>query len=314
MLLLPPLLHAAIENFYDIVIATVLPGPLGMTGAETFIITDHRALRYFCKRVSDPVMIGRMSHSLPLAAALHDYGLPFVIGPRRGAGGYFFMDGTALVALYPFVDALPSRDYQPGLLGAALAAIHGATPFLGVTLPHQGNASVYADFFKTGLPDFIDTPVQDETTRGKLRTLLVRHHAQLSRYIAVFHDLSMQTPTEYVATHGDAQGNVLLGADGTLHLIDWDEAELAPPERDLWFLSHLPGFMAGYTAVRTGFTPDPRRLVHAALKAWLEGLAIQATTILSGRGDAMTALHHLQDRRFNTERLAQMDAAIAALA
>ncbi|SBT41393.1 phosphotransferase enzyme family protein [Micromonospora narathiwatensis] len=78
-------------------------------------------------------------------------------------------------------------------------------------------------------------------------------------------------PAELVVCHGDPHlGNVLLGPAGEVWLIDWDDAVLAPRERDLMFVlgggpawafdSRLDeaAFRAGYGPMR----PDPVRLAY----------------------------------------------------
>ena len=43
-----------------------------------------------------------------------------------------------------------------------------------------------------------------------------------------------QQPREFVVCHADLHGaNVMVGADDTLAIVDWDELILAPKERDL---------------------------------------------------------------------------------
>lgn len=76
---------------------------------------------------------------------------------------------------------------------------------------------------------------------------------------------------DLVVCHGDPHlGNLLLGPDGQVWLIDWDDAVLAPRERDLMFvlggvLAFAPvtpaeqaAFFEGYGPVR----PDPVRLAY----------------------------------------------------
>jgi spectinomycin phosphotransferase len=54
----------------------------------------------------------------------------------------------------------------------------------------------------------------------------------------------------WVVTHGEPHSaNFVVGRDGGLHLIDWDTARLAPPERDLAALPvQEPAVLAAYLA------------------------------------------------------------------
>ncbi|MET8093662.1 phosphotransferase [Micromonospora sp. NPDC005220] len=68
-------------------------------------------------------------------------------------------------------------------------------------------------------------------------------------------------PGSGVVCHGDPHlGNLLLGADGQVWLIDWDDAVLAPPECDLMFV--LGGVLAF-----APITPDQQRAVLAGYGA-----------------------------------------------
>ena len=44
----------------------------------------------------------------------------------------------------------------------------------------------------------------------------------------------------FVITHGDAGGNMIKSKDG-YYIVDWDEAKLAPPERDAWNMLNYEG-------------------------------------------------------------------------
>ncbi|TDC47880.1 aminoglycoside phosphotransferase family protein [Jiangella ureilytica] len=89
--------------------------------------------------------------------------------------------------------------------------------------------------------------------------------------------------------HTDAHlGNVLLGDDGTVWLIDWDDATLAPPERDLMFVvGGLPGFapvgareLAWFAAGYGPVDPDPDRLAYYRTVRALADLTEFAVEIL----------------------------------
>lgn len=103
-------------------------------------------------------------------------------------------------------------------------------------------------------------------------------------------------PAELVVCHGDPHlGNVLLGPDGEVWLIDWDDAVLAPRERDLMFVlgggpvfafdSRLDeaAFLAGYGPVE----PDPVRLAyHLGVRALDDLWSWSAEAADAGRPEA----------------------------
>src|SRR5207237_3649755 len=62
---------------------------------------------------------------------------------------------------------------------------------------------------------------------------------------------------EMAITHGDWIFNLLQRPGGPLHLVDWDEMLLAPPERDAWYELYWPGYLEGYRRVRPGYEPKP---------------------------------------------------------
>ncbi|MCW3820321.1 phosphotransferase [Micromonospora sp. DR5-3] len=103
-------------------------------------------------------------------------------------------------------------------------------------------------------------------------------------------------PAELVVCHGDPHlGNLLLGPDGQVWLVDWDDAVLAPRERDLMFVlgggpAFAPegrvdeaAFRAGYGPVR----PDPVRLAyHLGVRALDDMWSWSADVADAGRAEA----------------------------
>ncbi|MDM7888508.1 aminoglycoside phosphotransferase family protein [Curtobacterium sp. RHCJP20] len=95
-----------------------------------------------------------------------------------------------------------------------------------------------------------------------------------------------------VPCHGDPHlGNVLVESDGSLRLVDWDEAVVGPREIDL----HLVEFSVLFTpatpeqlaAFRAGYGPvelDERRLVRYACIRALEDLTSTMTAALTSTG------------------------------
>lgn len=105
----------------------------------------------------------------------------------------------------------------------------------------------------------------------------------------------------YVICHADPHlGNLLLGKEGEVWLIDWDDVILAPRERDLMFViggvfghpSHeqLRWFFDGYGEVRV----DPARLAYYRCVRALEDVADFAAEVLNPEGDRASALEAVQ--------------------
>jgi spectinomycin phosphotransferase len=101
--------------------------------------------------------------------------------------------------------------------------------------------------------------------------------------------------TPGVVCHGDPHlGNVLIGGDAAVWLIDWDDAVLAPRERDLMFviagvLAFAPvspqeqsWFFDGYGDADI----DPARLAYYRCTRALEDLADPAAQVLDVHGCA----------------------------
>lgn len=101
------------------------------------------------------------------------------------------------------------------------------------------------------------------------------------------------TPGDPVPCHGDAHlGNVLVEGDGTLRLVDWDEAVVGPRELDLHLVvfpvlfepttsDQLDAFGRGYGPVEV----DEQRMVKYACIRALEDLTSTMRAAVSADGD-----------------------------
>jgi spectinomycin phosphotransferase len=181
--------------------------------------------------------------ALDTVIALAGAGLEFAVAPVPTT------DGRALarfgaehaIAVFPYVDGAagdfapetPARDRLA--LIDMLARLHNATPLARRTA-------------RVRRPDLAAQPVL-EAALGELsgpwyggpysepaRQLLTRQASRLGRALARFDELVREAARSGppVITHGEPHPGNILRAAGKLHLVDWDTAGLALPERDLW--------------------------------------------------------------------------------
>jgi spectinomycin phosphotransferase len=213
-------------------------------------------------------------------AHLHRHGVPNVLAPLvTGVGApYALVDGFTL-ALYPMLDV--SVGAEVGLspaqwrrLGATLRQIHGVplTPELTRLVGREAfrpfRRELVADLEARVATVASDDPVAEELAgfwraRQGVIGALVGQADALGRQLA-------RSTFPQVLCHADLHTwNVLVGDHRQLWLVDWDEAILAPKERDLMFVVGGIGhdlvrsadtecFFQGYGEA----TVDPRLLAY----------------------------------------------------
>jgi spectinomycin phosphotransferase len=226
---------------------------------------------------------GGTAAGLVVPARLAGRGVPGIVAPRRTRDGQVYAprDGRRL-SVVPWVsdERAPAGDLRPAHwrgYGAVLAATHAA-PITGdlAELPREDHthAAVGAATRRT---DRRLRAVDDRTADGWTRRVATRWRAAADDVASLLDQVDRLgaelrgRPADLVLCHGDPHlGNLLLGSDGRVWLIDWDDAVLAPRERDLMFVlgggpAFAPptgvdeaAFLAGYGPVR----PDPLRLAY----------------------------------------------------
>ncbi|MEU8391876.1 phosphotransferase [Micromonospora sp. NPDC048843] len=239
---------------------------------------------------------GGTSAGLVVTAYLAEQGVPGIAAPLRADDGRLSIDNDGRrLSVVPWVSdrrALdgPMTGAHWRAYGEVLAAVHEVpvTVELSRLLPAGGAAypsivtATRAMAARLRDPDPVDLadPLVMElagvwsAAADRLGVLIreVEHRAVDKR----------DRPGANVVCHGDPHlGNLLLGADGRVWLIDWDDAVLAPPECDLMFvlggvLAFAPITAEQQQAVLAGYgrtDVDPVRL------AWF--LAVRALDDLS---------------------------------
>ena len=267
-----------------------------------------------------------------LPGYLHDQGVRQVIAPlatRTGRRWASFAAGALIV--YPFVAG--SDGYAVDLsaahwaeLGAALRRLHT------LALPGELRALIPTEAFSprwrdkvSGFLDlatattFVD-PVAAEVAaflranRTAIQTL-VAHAARLAQRLCA------QTP-EFVLCHTDVHaGNLLIGADGVLYIVDWDAPLLAPKERDLMFPGGAQGFRGHSPAQEErlfyrGYGPAPidrRALAYYRCERIIEDIAVYCEQLLlstEGGADRAQSLYYLRSNFLPGGTISQAYAAL----
>ncbi|MFG3642803.1 phosphotransferase enzyme family protein [Micromonospora sp. NPDC047762] len=243
------------------------------------------------ERYAVKVSGGGTPAGLIVTAHLAERGVPGVAAQVRTCDGrlYAERDGHRL-SVVPWVSDLraldgPMSEAHWRAYGELLAAVHAVpvTDELERLLPGGGDAypSIVAATRDVAgrLRDQADS---GDPLVAELAAVWAANADRVSTLLRGVERLAVDRSGPAVVCHGDPHlGNLLLGADGQVWLIDWDDAVLAPPECDLMFvlggvLAFAPITAEQQQAVLAGYgrtDVDPLRL------AWF--LAVRALDDLS---------------------------------
>lgn len=213
-------------------------------------------------------------------AYLRRRGTPGILAPlpTRAGEPYLAVDRFGL-ALYPMLDARTGAEAglspaQWRALGTALAEVH-ATPPTPELLRLVGRET-FRPSRRELLPELeaaLTTADPADPVAGRLATSWRSHRAVIDKLVDQADRLGGELarfPAPAVLCHADLHTwNVLVDSTGHLWISDWDEAVLAPRERDLFFVvggighglvtpSTTASFLDGYGEV----TVDPALLAY----------------------------------------------------
>ena len=252
---------------------------------------------------------------LAVCAWLAEHGLRGVVAPLRTISGELSVVAAGLVvAAYPFIDGTLAgdahlTDAQWSAYGAIVSGVHRTS------LPSELEAALPVEQFQ---PEplarlaVLDTIVGDaarrthDVTARETVALWRAHRAEIealaTRTALLAGTLRARRPRDAgVLCHGDIHTyNVLIDRHAMLHVIDWDDLIIAPPERDLMFVLGSPiggsrseqdikSFLEGYGSQRI----DPQRLAYYHVEWALQdvvGYAADALSEASGSASRSVAL------------------------
>jgi spectinomycin phosphotransferase len=193
---------------------------------------------------------------LALAAHLFEHGIPEVIAPVRALNGRRSVDLDDLMLIaYPFVDGVPGiaaglTDLEWIAYGSFLRRLHDSEPppEIAAALPREDfvpkatNAIRKFDELFRGAPvsnraDSVHQSVEDLWRARSGDIAQLAEGADALGATLRERDLGAGDSPAVVVCHADVHThNVLVTPAGGLRVIDWDDAMLAPPERDLMFI------------------------------------------------------------------------------
>ncbi|MFJ5881952.1 class V lanthionine synthetase subunit LxmK [Kitasatospora cineracea] len=262
--------------------------------------------RVFVKRLGGrdvPQRLARMARFERVLARARQDGAPLgwdtpeLLGVRADPALVVFahLDGAE-----PLCDLAPDGELPADLaraLGRTLAEVHAlprpdddADP--DASYADASDAGPPAGPSRPGFLDFLDFLTEKTWQAASAAELelwaLLQHDAELAAALRTLLHGDAGTPVR-VPSHGDLRLDQFLRHDGRLHLTDWEEFRLAPPERDL---GSLTGEFV-HRAVRrlaTGLDEDPAlddpRAAHAAImrqgRLALEGIRPTVRAVLAG--------------------------------
>ncbi len=184
--------------------------------------------------------------TVALPDALYRAGLRPVIPPMRtGAGQLWAEFGGYRLVLYPFVEGVDGYQAEPtdrqwAEYGQALKTLH--TIHLPEELARQIPRETFSGHWREEVRRHQRAAVEHSFTdpaAARLAAFLVEKEAEISRMVTRAEELAalLQASTpEFVLCHADIHpGNLHLGADGELYIVDWDNPRFAPKELDLMF-------------------------------------------------------------------------------
>jgi spectinomycin phosphotransferase len=248
---------------------------------------------------------GGTTAAYEVTAYLTEAGVRGVPAPLRTGDGALWSerDGKRL-SLTPWIDGARAADTgltanQWTEYGALLAEVHAqeVPPRLQQLLPPLNPVNARMPALTRQLDHRLTTQPPTDAVEAELANTWLAHR------VAIMSLLEPRTPRpgRPVICHADPHlGNVLVAPD-QLHLIDWDDAVLAPIEQDLLFLLGGMGTLGPITpaeeaAFFTGYGPadlDQTRLTYYRAARALEEIALWADQAITGP-DREASLRYFQ--------------------
>ena len=185
--------------------------------------------------------------SVSLPRFLSGLGIPQIIPALETTSGRLWgkLDAYKTV-LYPYIEGRDGYEVQLSdrhwrELGTALNRIHNAV--LPPALLSGLRSEDFSPHFRQGVKSFLsslDKVISDDPITIELAAFLREKQAEILDLVERAEQLAQivqKQPLAFTVCHADLHaGNIFIAAGGSFYLVDWDEALLAPKERDLMFI------------------------------------------------------------------------------
>ncbi len=242
---------ASVELSYGIPVVSLAFLPIGQDSAAwTYRAGAADGSAYFLKvrkgRVNEPGLV--------VPRYLRDHGLEHVIAPLPTTGGAIWTGlGDYALILYPFIDGhtgteMSLTEDQWVAFGAAVKRIHSTplTPDMLHVLERESFAPKWDGVVRDWkavrrLDDHIAATTFADPIEHKLAAFWRARASEIGALVDRAEELGKRlhrTAPPLVLCHADLHTwNVLIDTEHRLWIVDWDEAVLAPKERDLMFVA-----------------------------------------------------------------------------
>lgn len=234
---------ARVRDAFGLQITNVMFLPIGWVNNAAFRLAADDGAAYFLKLRRG--QFGEIAVAIP--AFLHAQGIRQVMAPVATTTGdlWVHVHGFDWI-LYPFFEGQSGFEAalspaQWSTLGKALQAVHAVRlpSALAARVPQEN----YSPRWRQGMQAFL-TQVRLESHAdpigARMAAFLRARHDDIATMIARAEQLAailQQRAGPFVVCHTDLHaGNVLVGRDDGVAIVDWDDPILAPKERDLMFI------------------------------------------------------------------------------
>jgi spectinomycin phosphotransferase len=217
--------------------------PIGYDATAWVYRVDTAAAPYFLK-VKKGVL---QASSLTIPHFLRDSGITQIVAPLANIHHALWTNsGEFNLILYPFIEGksgmeIGLSDNQWREFGTVLKRIHDTTlaPELVQQIHREDFAPLRSDIVRE-MDAYIANNTFDNPHKNEFAALWQEKRAEILKITARCDELAnmlKRQPLDFVLCHSDIHtANILVDAAGHLHIVDWDDVQLAPKERDLMFV------------------------------------------------------------------------------